>query len=394
MPVVDAEAQLVAWVAAELPCPCQPGHGVRSETGQVRALARSRLVRYEAGVAVGNVSVHPRDAGRRGRQHDRVRRRGWTRACISGVLGPVTALALDPERPPSPRSTMERCAPEVWVEILRHIGGSQAARARSLKATSLAFKALTPYAQAELFRSVNIETVSDAKRLLEAYTSNHALKPCIREVKLHLASYSREKLPLYKWLVLEPGTGVLASFTRVTFLDLWSTTRSRLDIDVQTTVRIFSHFKTVRYLQLGLEHPNFKQVATLFSCLGSTLRHLVIVLGLTDMDYAGWETSGIPSVLSAETLSHYTPQDALPHLESLQFREGIGPELTEWFFRSGVINRIRSLKVNPELFQDVEYTALLLSRGCRRLECLVLDMASIGWEGLDESIGMFSSDPS
>jgi hypothetical protein len=42
MPVVDAEAQLVVWVAAELPSPCQPGHG--RQAGQARAHAGSRSV--------------------------------------------------------------------------------------------------------------------------------------------------------------------------------------------------------------------------------------------------------------------------------------------------------------------------------------------------------------
>jgi hypothetical protein len=279
---------------------------------------------------------------------------------------------------------MDRCPPEVWVEILRHIGGFRSARARTLKATSLVFKALTPYAQAELFRSINIGTVSDAEHLLEAFTSNHALQRCIRQVTLHLAFY-RNEVPLHKWLLLEPGMGVLASFTRVTFLELWSASRTTSALDIQTIVRVFSHFKAVKYLRLGFPYTDFKQVTALFSCLGSTLRHLNIIMGIGKAHYKLSDTSDVPSVLSAETL---------PHLESLQLGENTSGGLTEWFFRSGVINRIRTLKVIPELLQDVKYAALLLSRGCKRLECLVLDMISGGWEGFDTSIGVFSSDPS
>jgi hypothetical protein len=156
-------------------------------------------------------------------------------------------------------------------------------------------------------------------------------------------------------------------------------------LDIQTIVRVFSHFKAVKYLRLGFPYTDFKQVTALFSCLGSTLRHLNIIMGIGKAHYKLSDTSDVPSVLSAETL---------PHLESLQLGENTSGGLTEWFFRSGVINRIRTLKVIPELLQDVEYAALLLSRGCERLECLVLDMTSDGWEGFDASIGAFSPDVS
>jgi hypothetical protein len=284
---------------------------------------------------------------------------------------------------------MERCAPEVWVEILRHIGGSKDTRARILKATSLVFKALTPYAQAELFRFVSIKMVSDAEHLLEAFTSDHVLQQCIRELELRLASY-RDKVPLYNWLLPEPGTAVLASFTRVTFLELWGASHASSALDIQTIFCISSQFKAVKYLRLGFSYTDFKQVAALFSCLGSTLRHLNIIIGIRKMNYEVFDPSDVPSVLSAEALSHYAPQDALPHLDSLQLGESIGAEFAEWFFHSGVINRIRTLKVIPELLQDVEYAALLLSRGYRRLECLVLDMTGEGWRLLDTSIGMLS----
>jgi hypothetical protein len=300
------------------------------------------------------------------------------------------APALDPERPPSPPSAMERCAPEVWVEILRRIGGSKAARNRSLKAASLVFKALAPYAQAELFRCINIKNVSDAERLLATFTSNRALQRCILELKLDLAS-PRDKDPLYQWLLLEPNSGVLASFTRVTFLEIQSLNPAP---DVQTIISIFSHFKAVKHLQFGglFEYNDFKQVAALFTCLGATLQHLDIRAGITFEDYEASEIDDIPSKLSAETLSHYTPQDALPHLESLKFYAGIGPEIIEWLFRSGVVDRIRTFELDPEISQDLEYTALILSRGCRRLECLILHMISEGWEGIDTSIGTLSCD--
>jgi hypothetical protein len=285
---------------------------------------------------------------------------------------------------------MERCAPEVWVEILRRIGGSKAARNRSLKAASLAFKALTPYAQVELFRCISIKTVSDAERLLATFTSNRALQRCIVELKLELA-FPRDKDPLYQWLLLEPNSGVLASFTRVTRLEIESLGPAP---DVQTIISIFSHFKAVKHLRVGdlFEYNDFKQVAALFSCLGATLQHLDINMGIAFEDYEASEIDDIPSKLSAETLSRYTPQDALPHLESLKFYAGMRPEFIEWFFRSGVVDRIRTFELDPEISQDLEYTALLLSRGCRRLECLTIHMISEGWEGIDTSIGTLSCD--
>jgi hypothetical protein len=208
-------------------------------------------------------------------------------------------------------------------------------------------------------------------------------------VNLHLAFY-QDKVPLYNWLLLEPGTGVLASFTQVTVLQLWGTSYASSALDFQTIFRIFSHFKAVEYLRLGFDYTDFKQVVALFSCLGSTLRHLDIIVGIRRTNYEVFDTNDVPSVLSTETLSRYTPQDALPHLESLQLGESIGAEFAGWFFHSGVINRIRTLKVIPELLQDVEYAALLLSRGCRRLECLVLYMNCEGWELFHISIGMLS----
>jgi hypothetical protein len=426
MPADDAEEQFVlgtgrvlqlapaaerAEVVAELPRRASAGNtGEAAGAGRrtcgipvgwiPEKMTRGRGEEVVEVVEDARISVCARDASRRAGESMTALGEGErTRVCDGRVASPrdrVSACSRTSTITNITTCNKQRCAPEVWIEIIRHIGGFRAARARSLKATSLVFKALTPYAQAELFRFVSIVDISDAEHLLEAFKSNYALQRCIREVMLRLASY-RDEVPLYKWLLLEPaGVGVLASFTQVTFLELVMESRAHMVPDVDTITRIFSHFKSVIHLRFEFDWTDFKQVATVFSCLRSTLRHLDISIAVIpqDEDSEPSHIDDVPSVLSAETLSHYTPQDALPHLESLWFRSGIGSELTEWVFRSTIINRIRTLKVIPELLQDVKYAALLLSRGCKRPECLVLDMISGGWEGFDASIGVFSSDPS
>jgi hypothetical protein len=62
---------------------------------------------------------------------------------------------------------MQRCAPEIWGEIFRQIDGSRKQKNESLKAMCLAFKAVAPYAQAELFTDVTISSAAAAERLLQ-----------------------------------------------------------------------------------------------------------------------------------------------------------------------------------------------------------------------------------
>jgi hypothetical protein len=145
---------------------------------------------------------------------------------------------------------MQRCAPEIWCEILRQISGCKSKRDHSLKAMSLVFKALAPYAQAELFRTVNLDSVANAQRLLEVARSNSRLLRNIKSIKLTLSYiYEDPSDLLWTWIAGPDALELLPYFGAVVLLELNQVSQAGAP-HVEDIERILVHFKSVKHLRL------------------------------------------------------------------------------------------------------------------------------------------------
>jgi hypothetical protein len=290
---------------------------------------------------------------------------------------------------------MQRCAPEIWCEILRQINRSKSKRDHSLKAMSLVFKALAPYAQAELFRTVNVDSVANAQRLLEVARSNSRLLRNIKSIKLTLSCiYEDPSDLLWIWLAGPDALELLPYFGAVVLLELNQGSRNGAP-HAEDIERIFQHFKSVKHLRLNgyYVYNDFREIAALLCMFRSTLRHLDVDIGPEEPYFLGAElnsVNGITNVLNARALADYTPLDALPHLEFISLMGTIPPELVEWLLRSGAADCIYTLEVDPETSTDLAFAGVLLARGCKQLDSLVLCMMSGGWFDEDPSISRLS----
>jgi hypothetical protein len=260
---------------------------------------------------------------------------------------------------------------------------------------SLVFKALAPYAQAELFRTVSLDSVAHAGRMLELARLNSRLLRNIKNIKLRLsAAYEDPSDFLWMWLAGPEALELLPCFGAVVLLELNQVSQTGAP-HVEDIERILVHFKSVKHLRLDgyYVYNGFREIAALLCMFRFTLHRLDVDIRPGEQDSHGAalnSLNSIPNVLSARALANHTPSDALPHLEFISLMGHIPAELVEWLLRSGAADRIHTLEIDPDTSTDLAFAEVLLARGCKQLDSLVLCMMSGGWFDEDSSTSRLS----
>jgi hypothetical protein len=272
---------------------------------------------------------------------------------------------------------MQRCAREIWGEIFRQIDGSRKQKNKSLKAMCLAFKAVAPYAQAELFTDVTISSAAAAERLLQLSLLKPTLLQRTNLLRLDLSPRSS----LWEWLLRPPALNLLPHFASTTCLELAQRFTGE-PAPMDSLNKVFHHFNCVKHLHLVLcyEYRDFHDIATLLCCFQSTLERLDYAVMALGEDFEEPISEDVPAVLSADTLSNYAHSGIFPHLTYLAIEDWISPQFVEWVIRSSAANQVRTLALRPVYESDLKLVAVILKHGCERIERLELCMVSDGWD--------------
>jgi hypothetical protein len=279
---------------------------------------------------------------------------------------------------------MQRCPPEIWAEIPRCFDEESKENTETLEALTLVLKSLTPTAQSLLFRSVEINAVAQAERLLEIFKQKSHLAKCVKRIIIR--SYYGQ---LWTWLSSSQGRPLLPYIALIPSLTLRMPDEPSFDMNkVQDVVKYFTSVQSLSMMMETFHCRIFQDVRNVLRSFESTLEHLQLeVFGGFDMEFE-IEIGEIPRILSAEVLTTYCSPDMFPLLRVFTSNGFATPELTEWLLRSGIANHIHTLTIVPLISTDIKHAAMLLRHGCQALQQLTFDMGEEGWEGISGMIAL------
>jgi hypothetical protein len=272
---------------------------------------------------------------------------------------------------------MQACPPEILEHILLYAAGSslcERERKTCLSTAALCCRAMCPVAQALLFHTITLECEETCAQLLAFGVAGRPVAAYVRELVIFPAPCRSGAL---EWPFRPACLRLAAQLTHVTILRL---NLERLFISDYVPWELFfaqfTHVHSLAVVGPFVEH--FADMCALLAGAWSApaLQHVILHGIKVAHQYASFMTwsemeARCDEVYTSLEGTAFRKPSAGPKYLKLSMTTD-GPEVLVWLLRSGALDHVEQLVLQPRSKADVQTAAALLKQ-CRALQFLRIE---------------------